>query len=722
MVDENTQAFTPNKVRLNPVTHSVRAAQAVLQYGVGAMVDFPSQTLMTAAPERWDEQNVHHIFDERLQKILGVDYFGCPVENSQGGGIGYVQFPRWYFCPQCRQFAKWEDWFDAFCQSPAGRAITSKKLNPIDRFVRKPTCPFCAGGQSLVVSRIVVACRHGHINDFPWQEWCHLKSEKPMCGAKFLTLSTAGTSSEGLESIQVKCKCHAQANLKGIFSKSAEKKDPLEELGLVCRGYHPWKLTAEKCGEPMKVLQRGSSSVYFPATFTSLVIPPYSSKITGFINNSQTFRNLLITLKTLDSPCIPEDVKKHLSDTNINTAASTIANEIGGVRVEDVAKILSRIFSGKQNSNIVVNDKDAAYRQEEYDTLVGRVKMVTIGVDDDFRREETNVSDYDLPGIKQVVLIPKIREVQALIGYSRISPVAGFAENPDDVDGASKLVSVKEKTTNWYPGYEVRGEGIFIEFDRDWFDYWEETNKEFVSRRINLLQQNYARSFAAKSMPNRRITGRYLFLHTLSHLLMKRLSFECGYNIASLKERLYCGEKADGHPMFGLFIYTATGDSEGTLGGLVRQGKADRFRGIFIKAIESAVSCSNDPVCNLSNGQGRDAMNLSACYACALVPETSCEDYNTVLDRGVLIGTLDCPTVGIFSDAVANQTWHATVTVTNAAEPTWPIDVAGYKFRKASESDVNSLIPGTIILRKDMAIVPYLPTMLSKDIIGVEDN
>ena len=86
-------------------------------------------------------------------------------------------------------------------------------------------------------------------------------------------------------------------------------------------------------------------------------------------------------------------------------------------------------------------------------------------------------------------------------------------------------------------------------------------------------------------MPGRKITGRYLFLHTLSHLLMKRLSFECGYNIASLKERLYCGEKEDGHPMFGLFIYTATGDSEGTLGGLVRQGKADRFRGIFIKAM-----------------------------------------------------------------------------------------------------------------------------------------
>lgn len=46
------------KVPLNRITHSVRASQAVLQYGVGAMIDFPNQTLMTAAPEYWQEQVV----------------------------------------------------------------------------------------------------------------------------------------------------------------------------------------------------------------------------------------------------------------------------------------------------------------------------------------------------------------------------------------------------------------------------------------------------------------------------------------------------------------------------------------------------------------------------------------------------------------------------------------------------------------------------------------
>ena len=66
-----------SKIQLNSITHSVRASQAVLQYGVGAMVDFPDQTLMTAAPEYWQER-VIQIHDERLEKALHVDYFGMP--------------------------------------------------------------------------------------------------------------------------------------------------------------------------------------------------------------------------------------------------------------------------------------------------------------------------------------------------------------------------------------------------------------------------------------------------------------------------------------------------------------------------------------------------------------------------------------------------------------------------------------------------------------------
>ena len=81
------------RIKLNKVTHSVRASQAVLQYGVGAMVDFPEQTLMTAAPETWNT-SVMEIHDERLEKVLKIEYIGMPGSNDEAkyqNGISYAR-------------------------------------------------------------------------------------------------------------------------------------------------------------------------------------------------------------------------------------------------------------------------------------------------------------------------------------------------------------------------------------------------------------------------------------------------------------------------------------------------------------------------------------------------------------------------------------------------------------------------------------------------------
>ena len=163
------------------------------------------------------------------------------------------------------------------------------------------------------------------------------------------------------------------------------------------------------------------------------------------------------------------------------------------------------------------------------------------------------------------------------------------------------------------------------------------------------MNANYAASFIGQSHP-RIITPKFIMLHTFSHLLISQLSFECGYSIASLSERLYCSEEADGKSMAGIFIYTASGDSEGTLGGLVRQGRADALPKIIRKAVMKAKVCSNDPVCIMSGGQGRDSLNLAACYACGLLPETCCEERNSFLDRGMIIGTYQNPAIGFWSD------------------------------------------------------------------------
>lgn len=106
--------------------------------------------------------------------------------------------------------------------------------------------------------------------------------------------------------------------------------------------------------------------------------------------------------------------------------------------------------------------------------------------------------------------------------------------------------------------------------------------------------------------------------------------------------------------MYGVLLYTASGDSEGSLGGLVRQGIPGRIEDTIVAALQSAKWCSSDPICIQSPGQGPDSCNLAACHNCALLPETCCETGNRLLDRGFVIGTLDKPELGFFNDLILN--------------------------------------------------------------------
>jgi hypothetical protein len=139
-----------------------------------------------------------------------------------------------------------------------------------------------------------------------------------------------------------------------------------------------------------------------------------------------------------------------------------------------------------------------------------------------------------------------------------------------------------------------------------------------------------------------------VLLHTLAHLLINQLSFDCGYGSASLRERIYCDAEHPERPMNGLLIYTASGDSEGTMGGLVRQGQPGRLENALTRALRQATWCSSDPICTESTGQGPDSCNLAACHSCALLPETSCEEGNRLLDRALVVGTAEQPALGLF--------------------------------------------------------------------------
>lgn len=664
-----------DKFHLNKISHAVRASQAVLQYGVGAMVDFPDQTLMTAAPESWTSEQgilqIEPINDERLEKLLGVDYFGIPASKDDKeiiDGISYVRFPEWYFCPKCRKFQPLSKWIKDYNSNPS----CAKYVENDPYMIRYMRCPVCK--QELVVARIVTVCKKGHISDFPWVEWVHCQSkpQKQICENPSLTISTSATSSEGLEGIKIECKtCGAKATLRDAFNpgkfSDLEKKYG-SKYNFRCNGSHPWKHIKEGCLEFPKVMQRGSSSVYFPVTESSLVIPPYSSILAEKIQKTQNFakfqearQNKLDGLKEAIK-YVPPLERQELINNSILDLIKDYSEKISrdiSIPAQDIEKyLIQRSDSfGEQG----YTTKSEQYRFQEYEALSGK-KSFELEKYRDFKREATNINDYNLPFIKSISLINKIREIQVLTGFSRINP----SDKTQPIHKQSSVVCIKEEKTRWYPAYQVHGEGIFIEFDDNAINNWEIQFERFIKPRVKLLNANYHNSYLGKST-SRIITAKFLLLHTISHLLLKQFSFECGYNIASLKERLYCNTDPKSENMNGIFIYTANGDSEGTMGGLVRQGRPDLFPKIFKKAIETALVCSNDPVCSISTGQGRESLNLAACYSCTLVPETSCEEFNIFLDRAMVVGTIDKPEFGFYS-AILQNNWDNNISFENPKE------------------------------------------------------
>ena len=623
------------KTRLDRITHGLRASQLIYRSGPGSMVEFPDQTLTVAAPEYWEDQ-AEKIHDERLERALNVDYFGVPSsETGEQYGIGYVRFPEWYFCPSCRRFKPIGEWVAQY-----RKTRRASENNP--DMVKKPHCPDC--WKPLVVSRIVTVCENGHIDDFPWVEWVHARGSngRGICSDPKLKIFSGNSAFEGLEGASIKCEtCGASSNLARAFKRTVfeEMHEAMKgAYDFSCKGKHPWKHKCEKCAAFPRTMQRGSSSLYFPVNVTSLVIPPYSSLMTAKIEESSAYEEASIIFNALrNMPGIqPEVIQKQ-----IEASAQKVAVEIGG-DIGMVKEILQRKLLRSDDEDEAVSD--FLYRAEEYDALSGRTHTYDEDYDGDFIREDTDIAEYKLPFVKNISLITKVREVIALVGFTRISP----QDNELSATRPRGFVPIKEEETRWYPAYQVRGEGIFIEFSEADIAEWLEAHP-IIQHRSDLLNDNYRKSAFGAARP-RKISGKYLLLHTLSHLLIKQLSFDCGYGIASLKERVYCGEATDGKQMAGIFIYTAGGDSEGTLGGLVRQGRHDLFPAVFRKAIESARMCSSDPVCSLSKGQGRDSLNLAACYSCALLPETSCEVFNAFLDRGVVVGTMERPEIGFFAN------------------------------------------------------------------------
>ncbi|MFD9885276.1 DrmB family protein [Streptomyces alboflavus] len=615
---------------MKDVRRKVRRAQTIVPFGVGGIIDLRGESFVAADIRSWAAHG-ERVESPRLADKLGVNEFrSAPVIPSGKAayksriGPAYVRFPKWVFCPQCREMDLWH----------TGRELRDKQ----------PACGRCTGKPQLAPMRFIQVCRAGHMADIEWHRWAHSKGEghaQRQCRVRRLRF-VATPDSSGLEALRVICPvCRAGRSLVGISQKNI-----LKQIGLQCPGTHPWHSEtdeADPCEETPQAVQRGASNVYFPITHSAIDIPTPA----GRLEDDETI----------------QEIVNHRLWTDFNSAVdapisdafrSVIAREceVPEDRVENVRRRIAEeaasIPAADPGDDLSI-DEWAAFSAPESvtDSKTFSVRRTHLGISHEDPRSMQELG----AAISAVVVADRVREVRALEGFSRYEPSSGDGEEGE----GGRVVSVNTQArARWLPAIETYGEGIFIAVDEGRLSAWDRlpSVRDWTRR----IERNLNASFKAdrlrgKSGPE--LLPRFVMLHTLAHQFIRQLSYDSGYNAASLKERVYARSHDPGSelpPQAGVFIYTAAGDAEGTLGGLVRQGQPPHLVETLIRLLESAQWCSQDPLCADSTGRSLANLNRAACHACTLLPETCCEIDNSLLDRTLLIGDGEVP--GFFRGVV----------------------------------------------------------------------
>lgn len=612
------------------MAEEIRRGQLITTYGIGAISDLKNFSGVLKSPDIWEPliigrlKNEEKIEDARLAKLLDVDYFLMPPRKKEAhsGWLPFTLFPRMLYCPRCKTLQAANTWF------PNG---VPQYQNDGDY---KPWEIYCKCGGSrngreirtkLIPSRFVKICPKGHLDDFPYYEWVHNYKtcqgyDKP---SKFKLRTSGGGAS--LSDIWIKCAyCDHSKSMSGALD--ADIHQNLAESNnykLGCNGNRPEKYSGapekEQCEIQLKDLRfvlRNASNIHFPKIYTSLLIPPYSKSIYEEFQSNSLFNEYRAALR-MNSPKV-EEIKEDLFRW---------ARRNHDLAENEISVILTDLLGKEEEYDI------EKYKYDEYKAFMNFKKMEH---SKNFIVSQKAREHLHRFHINNLLKCDRIREIKVFAGFSRIRPYmedfnTEISEELNSNDSAISLVRACSEDLNWLPGVEFFGEGIFISFE----DLKEIINNKIIER-INLLNSNVNQFNNESGFNLNPVTAPFVALHTLAHFIIKRISFESGYTLASMKERIFCNIQHEELPMNGILIYIADTDSIGTLGGLCRLADQKKLEIILNDVFEESEWCSSDPVCRESLGQGMGSLNLAACHACSLLPETCCEYRNQFLDRTIM--------------------------------------------------------------------------------------
>ena len=599
----------------------LRRAQTIQPFGVGSIFGFNGDSFIVKDIKKWNDpkKNIHL---KRLSALLGgkkLKSFSDFTHRDEK--IETQRFPTWYHCPNC------------------------KKLKQIKSF--EPETPKCSTtsckNQKLSPMRFVAYCNNGHLSEINWAELAHYKTTAAQTGKceyrqnPRIAYTEFGSNGGDFDQMIVNCEdCGSENNMTTVYGKPLAYSLIQDNVpaGNSCCGSQPWfwydekNYQAEPCKEQMMVEPRGSSSIYRPKIISALDITS-DHNISDFVNNDITqcddFQDIVEKLER-KFPKDPEFQKLGIEKYYLGGIESICDDfEIDQEEVVSTLKeYISAKYSENSESDAVVNLDSHRERQEKI--IEEELEIFKMGQDilnENFHISFSKLKEQD--GVlgkvfSKIAKINKLREIRVLTSFTRGK---GSKEIPVDIDGKK----------DWLPAVEAFGEGIYFELNSDLLKRFFQSNKEGINKltetQINALEKLREENNSLEMGDS----NLFILTHTLSHFLIRQLTFDSGYSSSALRERIFVD---DDDTYAGILIYTSELDAEGTMGGLVDQARTEPLNMTLQRVIESSKWCSMDPVCRETEQQGFSGLNRSSCHCCSLIAETSCTYQNTMLNRLLL--------------------------------------------------------------------------------------
>lgn len=593
----------------------IRQSQIVTTFGPGALVDLPDHSVIVGGLDHWIGEK-RPIREDRLAtkiaEVLGVAEVALrapPVENESStpaaSGITTFTFPAWFLAQYQEELGD------------GGRTRPLAHWNALER--RRFLGPD-RKRYAVVPVRFVQACPNGHIGDIDWYAFVHSDYHSTCRGQ--LWLDEHGTTGD-LAELQVRCEaCKATRPLTAL--KGAER----QALG-ACQGERPWlgRSARETCdggrdGKPhhARLLTRSASNAYFSQTLSVISLPEPDQRLRNAVDI--VWEDFLQYCESRDE--LPRERRRQkVSQALVGLSDDAVWQELQRRRGAETAPA-------------------RGIKQAELETLLSD----ELGRDDPSESFYATVRSLDglppalEPIVERIVLVHRLREVTAQLGFTRFEAAMTDADGELDLDVRRAALSLD---TSWVPATEQRGEGVFIALRpgaiKDWL------RRRTVVEHGRRLEAGFNAWKQAHGRTQARFPGLpYLMLHSLAHLLITAVSLECGYSASSIRERVYASGLG-----YGILLYTATPGAEGTLGGLVEVGR--RIERHLLTALDMGRLCSNDPVCagHEPNAPWEERfLHGAACHGCLLIAETSCEQRNELLDRALVVPTVSVPDAAFF--------------------------------------------------------------------------